>query len=98
MSSEGEKCLELILLDDSNYESGCISILNNIEAFNPYLLSIVNSGICPPNITWANLFEEERKCLKLNAQVICLLTQSLSPNIEALIIKEHGISMDAHLL
>jgi hypothetical protein len=30
-------------------------------------LSIVDSNICPPNITWANLSEEERKCLKLNA-------------------------------
>jgi hypothetical protein len=98
MSLEGEKCLELILLDGSNYESWCISILNNIEAFNPYLLSIVDSSICPPNITWANLSEEERKCLKLNAQAICLLTQSLSPNVEALILKEHGIPMDAHLL
>jgi hypothetical protein len=36
--------------------------------------------------------------LKLNAQAICLLTQSLSPNIEALIIKEHVFPMDAHLL
>jgi hypothetical protein len=98
MSSEGEKCLELVLLDGSNYESWCISILNNIEAFNPYLLSIIDSSICPPNITWANLSEEKRKCLKLNAQAICLLTQFLSPNIEALILKEHGIPMDAHLL
>jgi hypothetical protein len=39
--NERWKCVELILLDDSNYESWCISILNNIEAFNPYLLSIV---------------------------------------------------------
>jgi hypothetical protein len=98
MSSEGEKCLELALLDGSNYESWCISILNNIEAFNPYLLSIVNSSICPPNITWANLSEEERKCFKLNTQAICLLTQFLSPNVEASILKEHGILMDAHLL
>jgi hypothetical protein len=98
MSLEGEKCLELILLDGSNYESWCISILNNIEAFNPYLLSIIDSSICAPNITWANLSEKERKCLKLNAQAICLLTQSLSPNVEALILKEHGIPMDAHLL
>jgi hypothetical protein len=36
--------------------------------------------------------------LKLNAQAICLLTQSLSSNIEALIIKEHGFPVDAHLL
>jgi hypothetical protein len=36
--------------------------------------------------------------LKLNTQAICLLTQSLSPNVEALIIKEHGFPMDAHLL
>jgi hypothetical protein len=98
MSSEGEKYLELILLDGSNYESWCISILNNIKAFNPYLLSIVDLSICPVNITWANLSEEERKCLKLNAQAICLLTQSLSPNVEALILKEHGVPMDAHLL
>jgi hypothetical protein len=62
MSTKGEKCLELVLLDDSNYESWCISILNNIEAFNPYLLSIVDLSICPPNITWANLSEEERNC------------------------------------
>jgi hypothetical protein len=98
MSTEGEKCLELVLLDDSNYESWCISILNNIEAFNPYLLSIVNSIICPPNITWANLSEEDRIWLKLNAQAICLLTQSMSPNVEALILKEHGVLMDALLL
>jgi hypothetical protein len=31
-------------------------------------------------------------------ETICLLTQSLSPNIEALILKEHGILMDAHFL
>jgi hypothetical protein len=98
MSSKGEKCLELVLLDGSNNESWCISILNNIEAFNPYLLSIIDSSICPPNITWANLSEEKRKCLKLNAQAICLLTQFLSPNVEVLILKEHGIPMDAHLL
>jgi hypothetical protein len=66
MSSEGKKCLELVLLDGSNYESWCISILSNIEAFNPYLLSIVDSIICPLNITWLNLSEEERKCSKLN--------------------------------
>jgi hypothetical protein len=52
MSTEGEKCLKLVLLDDSNYESWCISILSNIEAFNPYLLSIVDSNICSLNITW----------------------------------------------
>jgi hypothetical protein len=98
MSPKGEKYLELVLLDGYNYESWCVSILNNIEAFNPYLLSIVNSSICPPNITWANLSEEERKCLKLNAQAICLLTQSLSSNVEALILEEYGIPMDAHLL
>jgi hypothetical protein len=46
----------------------------------------------------ANLSEEKRKCLKLNAQAICLLTQSLSPNVEVLILKEHGVPMDAHLL
>jgi hypothetical protein len=86
------------LLDDSNYESWCISILNSIEAFNPYLLSIVYSSICPSNITWANLSEEERKCLKLNAQAIYLLTQFLSSNVEALILKEHGVPMDAYLL
>jgi hypothetical protein len=36
--------------------------------------------------------------LKLNAQVTCLLTQSMSPNVEALFLKEHGFPMDAHLL
>jgi hypothetical protein len=97
MSTEGEKYLELVLLNDSNYESWCISILNNIEAFNPHLLSIVDSSICPPNITWANL-SEQRKYLTLNAQAICLLTQSLSPNVETLILKEDGVPMDAHLL
>jgi hypothetical protein len=98
MSTEGEKYLELVLVDDSNYESWCISTLNNIEAFNPYLLSIVDSSICPSNITWANLSEEERKCLKLNAQAFFLLTQFLSPNVEALILKEHEVPIDAHLL
>jgi hypothetical protein len=39
-----------------------------------------------------------KKCLKLNAQAIFLLTQSLSPNVEALISREHGFPMDAHLL
>jgi hypothetical protein len=51
-----------------------------------------------PHLNRANLSEEEGKCLKLNAQAICLLTQSLSPNVEAIIIKEHGFPMDAHLL
>jgi hypothetical protein len=36
--------------------------------------------------------------LKLNAQAICLLTHSLSLNVEALMIKEHGFPIDAHLL
>jgi hypothetical protein len=98
MSSDGEKYLELVLLDGSNYESWCNSILHYIEAFNPYLLNIIDASICPPNINWANLSEEEGKCLKLNAQAICLLTQSLSPNIKALIIKEHGFPVDVHLL
>jgi hypothetical protein len=98
MSTEGEKCLELVLLDGSNYESWYIFILHNIESFNPDLLRIVDTSICPPNITWANLSEKERKCLKENARAICLLIQSLSPNVEALISKEHGFPMDAHLL
>jgi hypothetical protein len=98
MSSDGKKCLELVLLDGFNYESWCNSILHNIEAFNPYLLNNVDTSICPPNINWANLSEEEGKCLKLNAQAICLLTQSLSPNVEAIIIKEYGFPVDAHLL
>jgi hypothetical protein len=98
MSSEGEKCLELLLLDGSNYESWCISILQNIKVFNPSLLSIVDSSICHPNINWDDFSEEEGKCLKLNAQVIFLLTQSLSPNIEALILKEYVFPVDAHLL
>jgi hypothetical protein len=98
MSSDGEKCLELVYLDGSNYESWCNSILHYIEDFNPCLLNIVDASICPPNMNWANLSEEEEKCLKLNAQSICLPTQSLSPNVEAIIIKEHGFPMDAHLL
>jgi hypothetical protein len=36
--------------------------------------------------------------LKLNAQAICLLTQSLSPNVEALILMEYVFPVDAHLL
>jgi hypothetical protein len=50
MLSEGEKCLELLFLDGSNYESWCISILHNIKAFNPSVLSIVDASIYPPNI------------------------------------------------
>jgi hypothetical protein len=72
--------------------------LHNIEVSNPYLLTIVNSSICPPNINWANISKEERKCLKLNAQAVCLLTQSLSPSVEASMLKEHGLPVDAHLL
>jgi hypothetical protein len=44
-------------------------------------LNIVDASICPPNINWANLSEEGGKCFKLNAQAICLLTQSFSPNV-----------------
>jgi hypothetical protein len=36
--------------------------------------------------------------LQLNAQAINLLTQSLSRNVDALILKEHGFPKDAHLL
>jgi hypothetical protein len=61
MSSEVEKCLELIFLDGSNYESWCMTILHNIEVFNLYLLGIVYLSICSPNINWANISEEERK-------------------------------------
>jgi hypothetical protein len=81
MSSEGEKCLELLLLYGSNYEFRCISILHNIKVFNSSLLSIVDASICPPNINWDDFSEEEGKCLQLNAQDIYLLTQSLSPNV-----------------
>jgi hypothetical protein len=61
-------------------------------------LNIIDASICLQNINWANLSEEEGKCLKLNAKAISLLTQSLSPNIEASIINEHGFPVDAHLL
>jgi hypothetical protein len=98
MSSDGKKYLELVLLDGSNYESWCNSILHNIETFNPYLLNIVDASICSLNINWANLSGEEGKCLKLNAQAICLLTQSLNSNVEAIIIKEHEFPVDAHLM
>jgi hypothetical protein len=98
MSSDGEKYLKLVLLDGSIYESWCNSILHYTDVFNLYLLNIIDASICPPNINWANLSEEEGKCLKLNAQAIFLLTQSLSPNVEDIIIKEHGFPMDAHLL
>jgi hypothetical protein len=98
MSSECEKCIELILLDDSNYESWCISILHNIKVFNPSLLSIIDASICPLNIDWVDFSKEERKYLKLNTQTICLLTQSLGSNVKALILKEYRFPMDAHLL
>jgi hypothetical protein len=98
MSSKGEKCQELVFLDGSNYESWCMTILHNIEFFNPYLLSIVDSSICPLNINWPNISKDERKFLKLNAQALCLLTQSLSPSVEASMLKEHGLSIDAHLM
>jgi hypothetical protein len=61
MSMEGEKCVELLLLNGSNYVSWCISILHNINAFNPSLLSIIDSSICPPNINWDDFSEEEGK-------------------------------------
>jgi hypothetical protein len=52
-----------------------------------------------PQILIGMIFsKEEGKCLKLNAQTICLLTQSLSPTIEVLILKEYGFPVDAHLL
>jgi hypothetical protein len=97
MSSDGKKYLKLVLLDGSNYESWCNSILHYIDAFIPYLWNIVDASICPPNINWANISNEEGKCLKLNAQAIYILTQSLSLNVEAISIKEHGFPMDAHL-
>jgi hypothetical protein len=98
MSSEGEKSQELLLLDGSNYKSWCNSILHTLKAFNPSLLSIINASICPPNINWDDFSEEEEKCLQLNAQAINLLTKALSPNIEALILKEYEFPEDAHLL
>jgi hypothetical protein len=61
-------------------------------------LNIIDASICLQNINWANLSEEEGKCLKFNAKAISLLTQSLSPNIETSIINEHGFPVDAHLL
>jgi hypothetical protein len=98
MSSECEKCIEILLLDGSNYESWCISILHNIKVFNPSLLSIIDASICPLNIDWVDFSKEERKYLKLNTQTICLLTQSLGSNVKALILKEYRFPMDAHLL
>jgi hypothetical protein len=48
MSTEGEKCLELILLDDSNYESWCISkclelILLDDSNYESWCISILNN-------------------------------------------------------
>jgi hypothetical protein len=61
-------------------------------------LSIVDASIYPPNINWDDFSEEEGRCLQLNAQAINLLAQSLSSNIEALILKECRFPEDAHLL
>jgi hypothetical protein len=47
---KSKKCLEFLLLDSSNYESWCISILHNIKAFNPSLLSIVKIQESVPQI------------------------------------------------
>jgi hypothetical protein len=65
---------------------------------NPSLLNIVDASICPPNINWDDFSKEEGKCLQLNAQAINLLTQSLSPNVDALILKEYWFPEDGHLL
>jgi hypothetical protein len=51
-----------------------------------------------PQISLGLTSPRRKKCLKLNAQAICLLTQSLSLNVEALILKEHEVPMDAHLM
>jgi hypothetical protein len=75
------------LLDGSNYRSWCNSLLDTLKAFNPLLLSIVDASICPPNIDWDDFYEEEGKCLQLNAQAINFLTNALSPNVEDLIVK-----------
>jgi hypothetical protein len=75
------------LLDGSNYRSWCNSLLDTLKAFNPLLLSIVDASICPPNIDWDDFYEEEGKCLQLNAQAINFLTKALSPNVEDLIVK-----------
>jgi hypothetical protein len=56
MLSEGEKSLELLLLDGSNYMSWCKSTLDTLEAFDPLLLSIVDASICPSNFDWDNFF------------------------------------------
>jgi hypothetical protein len=98
MSSEGEKSQELLLLDGSNYKYCCNFILHTLKAFNPSLLSIVNASICLLNINWDDFSEEKGKCLQLNAQAINLLTKALSPNVEALILKEYEFLEDAHLL
>jgi hypothetical protein len=55
------------------------------------LLSIIDASICPRNINWDDFSEEERKCLKLNAQAICLLTQSES-KYRSLNLKEIWVS------
>jgi hypothetical protein len=86
------------LLDGSNYEPYCNSFLHNLKDFNPSLFSIVYASICPSNINCNDFSEEEGKYLQLNAQDINLLTQSLSPNVEDLILREYGFPEDAHLL
>jgi hypothetical protein len=86
------------LLDGFNYESWCSSILHTLEAFYPFLLSIIDANICPPNINWDDFSKEEVECLQLNAQVSNLLTKALTPNVEALISKEYEFPEDAHLL
>jgi hypothetical protein len=97
MLSEGEKIRELLLLDGSNYESWCNSILDILKAFNPSLLSIVDASICTPNIDWDD-FSKEGECLQLNAWATNVLTKASCPNVEDLIMKEYEFPEDAHLL
>jgi hypothetical protein len=68
MSLEGKKCLELLLLDGSNYECWCNSILHNFKALNPSLLSIVLADIkckyLPP--TYLDFIQDiDDRCLLL---------------------------------
>ena len=96
MSSESE--IDLLLFDGSNYMSWCKCMLSLLKAIDPVLVSITDVSIYPPNFSWDNCSDEQRKCAQRNAHATNLLMGYLSSDLDMALYNEFGFLKDAHVL
>ncbi len=93
MSTRGENFLELLMLNGSNYMSWSTRILYVFRAMGPQIEQVIVVSISPPSDQMLS-FEEEEKCIHLNAQATNVLFSALSEDVfESIMPLE-----DAHLI